>query len=174
MSADAVAEELATFVRSRTELPMRDLVRGALASARLVAGEAPSLVRASEPRRSFFRTPWALSLFGAALALGLGVVRATDRAGEHQSAGVEGPLLPGKPGFLRVLATPWAEVSVDGQHAAITPVARAIPLAPGVHFVRFTHPSAPSQTRRVTIQSAETETLDVTMDIAGARDAGGP
>ena len=173
MSADAVAEDLAAFVRSRTELPMRDLVRGALASARLVAGEVPSLVRASEPRRPFFRTPWTMALFGVVLALGLGVVRATDRAAESAGAATEGPLVPAQPGFLRVLATPWAEVSVDGQRAAVTPTARAIPLAPGVHFVRFTHPSAPAQTRRVTIRANETETLDVTMDVAGAARDGG-
>ncbi|HEY1958785.1 MAG TPA: serine/threonine-protein kinase [Polyangiaceae bacterium] len=172
-SADAVAEELTAFVRSRTELSMRELVRGALASARLVPGDPPPLVRASEPRPSFFRTPWTLALFGAALGLGLAAVHATDRAAEHAAAASEGPLLPAQRGFLRVLATPWAEVAVDGQRAAITPVARPIPLAPGVHFVRFTHPSAPSQTRRVTIAPNETETLDVTMNIAG-QDAGAP
>jgi len=174
MSADAVAEELIAYVRSRTELPMRELVRGALASARLVAGEAPSLVRASEPRPSFFRTPWTLALFGVALGLGLIAVRATDSAAEHAAAASEGPLIPAQPGFLRVLATPWAEVAVDGQRAAITPIARAIPLAPGVHFVRFTHPSAPPLTRRVTIRPNETETLDVTMAVAGSgeRDGG--
>jgi serine/threonine-protein kinase len=174
MSADVVAEELTEFVRSRTELPMRQLVRGALASARLVSGEVPSLVRASEPRTPLLVSPWSLALFGAGLVVALGVVHATDRNREQAAAAAEGPLVPTKPGFLRVLATPWAEIAIDGQRAAITPVARAIPLAPGVHFVTFTHPTAPAQTRRVAIAAGETQTLDVTMDVAHAiaRDAG--
>jgi serine/threonine-protein kinase len=173
MSADAVAEELIEFVRQRTEVPMRQLVRGALASARLVSGEVPSLVRASEPRMPLAVSPWSVAPFGVALVLALAVIHATDRNAVQAAAATEGPLVPAKPGFLRVLAAPWAEVAIDGQRAAITPVARAIPLAPGVHFVTFTHPSAPSQTRRVTIATDATETLDVTMDVAGAvRDAG--
>lgn len=173
MSADAVADELADFVRSRTELSSRELVRGALASVHLVAGEAPLLARAAAPRLPLLQTPWSLALFGAALALGLGVVRATDRDAAQKALVAEGPLVPQRPGFLRVLATPWADVAVDGQHACTTPVARAIPLAPGVHFVRFTHPSAPAVTKRVTLRANETETLDVTMDVTGAaRDAG--
>jgi eukaryotic-like serine/threonine-protein kinase len=167
-SADAVAEELKEFVRSRTELSMRQLVRGALASARLVAGDVPSLVRASEPRTPLLQTPWSLALFGVALVVGLASVHATDHATEQSAPATEGPLGAARPGFLRVLATPWAEVSVDGQHVDTTPMARAIPLAPGVHFVTFKHPSAPTQTRRVSIVASETATLDVTMDVASA------
>jgi len=173
MSADAVAEELTEFVRSRTELPMRQLVRGALASARLVSGEVPSLVRASEPRAPFASSPWSVALFGAGLVVALFAIHATDHDAVQTAAAAEGPLVPARPGFLRLLATPWAEVAIDGQRAAITPVAYAIPLAPGVHFVTFTHPNAPTQTRRVSIAPGATETLDVTMDVSGAaRDAG--
>jgi serine/threonine protein kinase len=167
-SADAVAEELKELVRSRTDLPMRQLVRGALASARLVSGEVPSLVRASEPRTPIVQTPWSLALFGVAMLLGLGVVRATDGAAEQIAPQVEGPLGPASPGYVRFLATPWAHVAIDGQPTGTTPMARAVPLAPGVHFVTFTHPNATTQTRRVSVAAGATTTLDVTMDVTGA------
>jgi serine/threonine-protein kinase len=168
-----VAEDLTSFVRSRTELPMRQLVRGALAVARLVSGEPPSLVRASDPKAPLLLTPWSFVLFGVVLALGLGVVRATDRDPVQAFAATEGPLIAARPGWLRVLATPWAEVAVDGQHVDVTPMARAIPLAPGAHFVTFTHPTAPSVTEHVTIETGATVTLDVTLDVNGStRDSG--
>jgi serine/threonine-protein kinase len=170
-SADTVAEELKEFVRSRTDLPIRQLVRGALASARLVAGDVPSLVRASEPRTPLVQTPWTFALFGAAMVVGLAVVHATDSDPEQAVPRVEGPLGAATPGFVRVLATPWADVAVDGQHAGTTPMARAIPLAPGVHFVTFTHPSAKTQTRRVSVTTGATTTLDVTMDLSVAASA---
>jgi hypothetical protein len=172
-SADIVAEDLAAFVRGRTEVPMRQLVRGALAAGRLVAGDPPSLTRLSDPKEPLLQTPWSLALFGAALVLGLGVVRATDHEPVPSFAATEGSLVASHSGYLRVLATPWAEVAVDGQRIDVTPMARAIPLAPGAHFVTFTHPSAPPVTQHVTIATGATVTLDVTMDVTGVtRDAG--
>jgi serine/threonine-protein kinase len=70
-----------------------------------------------------------------------------------------------------VLATPWASIAIDGQPVDVTPIAAAIPLAPGEHFVTFTHPNAATLTRQVTIQAGATVSLDVTMDVAA--DAGG-
>jgi len=168
MSADVVAEDLAAFVRSRTEVPSRQLVRGALASARLVSGEAPSLVRMSDPPQPILHGPWSFALFGVVLAFGLGIVHATDRDAVEASAQAEGPLIAARPGYLRVLATPWADVAVDGQRVDVTPFARAIPLAPGAHFVTFTHPSAPPITQSITIETGATVTVDVTMDVLGA------
>jgi serine/threonine-protein kinase len=51
-------------------------------------------------------------------------------------------------------------------------MARAIPLAPGAHFVTFTHPNAKTQTRRVTVTAGATTMLDVTMDVAGSAEGG--
>jgi hypothetical protein len=76
-------------------------------------------------------------------------------------------LVPAAPGFLRVLATPWAEVWIDGQRIETTPVARATPLAPGTHFVTLVHPNAPIEKRRVLIVQGKTETLDVEMAVPG-------
>ncbi|HEY7512993.1 MAG TPA: serine/threonine-protein kinase, partial [Vicinamibacteria bacterium] len=46
---------------------------------------------------------------------------------------------PAPDGALLVLVTPWADVSVDGLPRGQTPLAR-IPLAPGAHDVRLSHP----------------------------------
>jgi hypothetical protein len=80
-------------------------------------------------------------------------------------------LAPERAGGLRVVATPWAHVRVDGQLVETTPFAHAIPLTPGKHFVTLSHPDAPSFERAVTIVTGETVTLDVTMSL-GDLDAG--
>jgi hypothetical protein len=75
-------------------------------------------------------------------------------------------------GFLRAVATPWADVVVDGQHIDTTPFARAIPLAAGTHYVTFNHPSARAEKRVVRIEPGESTLLDVTMDLGFAGDGG--
>jgi serine/threonine-protein kinase len=47
---------------------------------------------------------------------------------------------PAEAGYLTVSADPWAHVYVDGQHILTTPAARAIPLKPGRHYVKYTNP----------------------------------
>ncbi len=79
-------------------------------------------------------------------------------------------LLPEQAGGLRVLATPWAQVRVDGQLVETTPFARPVPLLPGKHWVTLTHPEAPPIEREVDVVANETVTLDVTMALA--EDAG--
>jgi serine/threonine-protein kinase len=74
-------------------------------------------------------------------------------------------LTPSSPGFLRVLATPWAEVWVDGQRIDVTPFARAIPLPPGTHYVVLKHPNAPPEKRQVAIVAGDTLTIDVSMSL---------
>ena len=64
-----------------------------------------------------------------------------------------------------MLATPWAEVWVDGQHVETTPFARSIPLPPGTHYVTLAHPRAPEQKRAVEIASGETRTIDAVMAV---------
>jgi serine/threonine-protein kinase len=84
-------------------------------------------------------------------------------------------LVPSAPGYLRVLATPWAEVWIDGQRVDTTPFARAIPLPPGMHYVTLVHPSAPVEKRTIAIAAGETRTIDVVLavpDLAPKDDAG--
>jgi hypothetical protein len=70
-------------------------------------------------------------------------------------------------GGLRVVATPWAHVKVDGQEVETTPFARAIPLSPGSHWVTLTHPDAVPIEREVIVTAGEIVSLDVTMGIEG-------
>ena len=81
-------------------------------------------------------------------------------------------LVPAEAGGLRVLATPWAYVRVDGQQVETTPFARAIPLSAGKHWVTLTHPDAPPVEREVLVTTGETVTLDVTMAVGTVADAG--
>jgi serine/threonine-protein kinase len=83
--------------------------------------------------------------------------------------------VPATPGYLRVLATPWAEVWVDGQRVATTPFARGIPLPPGKHYVTLVHPSASPEKRTAIIVPGETRTIDVVMNVSelGPRDDAG-
>src|SRR5262249_14285045 len=95
-------------------------------------------------RRSTVRVAVAgLAALSAAAVAG-GVVLQTSGHRESQPAGT-GPLelAPPSPGHLHVLATPWAEVWVDGQRVDVTPFAHGIPLPQGTHYVTLIHPNAP-------------------------------
>jgi serine/threonine protein kinase len=173
-TARAMATELEGVLRARSAPATTELVLGALAAAGLLPSDVPrpparrscplprrhgtSGPRASFPsRRCWLGSPWRTSFPRA----GSGVV----------ATSVEGPLgaVRAPHGEVRVLATPWAEVAVDGQPYDVTPLGRAVALAPGVHFVTLTHPSAPPVTKRVVVVAGETQTIDVTMDVGGAR-----
>jgi serine/threonine-protein kinase len=58
----------------------------------------------------------------------------------------------------------------------VTPFARPIPLAAGVHYVSLRHPDAPEEVRTVRVAEGESVLLDVTMRVdglpEGALDAG--
>jgi eukaryotic-like serine/threonine-protein kinase len=73
-------------------------------------------------------------------------------------------------GALLVLVTPWADVSIDGQPRGQTPLAR-IPLPPGPHDVRLTHPDYAPFPRRVVIRPGETFRLVVDLPSEGVRRA---
>jgi serine/threonine-protein kinase len=74
-------------------------------------------------------------------------------------------LVPNEAASLRVVATPWAHVFVDGQKVATTPFATPIPLRPGLHYVRLDHPNAPSEERTLRLAPGEAILLDVAMKV---------
>jgi serine/threonine-protein kinase len=173
-SAQSVADHLNELVASRTRAPHDALVRRALSRADLIQGdddEVASVIHDLDARRASIRP----SIMGLLVALGLivvggGVIQYTGREGAHRVLAGERPLelVPAEAGGLRVLATPWADVWVDGQMVDTTPFARAIPLAAGKHYVVLVHPNAPSERREVTIAAGETTTIDVSMSIDSA------
>ncbi|HEX7601549.1 MAG TPA: serine/threonine-protein kinase [Polyangiaceae bacterium] len=176
-TAHALVAELEEFLRRRTDVPRRELVRGTLAMARLLGGDVSKItVLPQSKASSVWQSPWSFGFLTLILAVGLGLVRVTDPDAAQPHTAVEGALDPAKRGFVHVLATPWAEVAIDGQKVDATPIARAIPLSPGPHFVTFTHPAAPSETRRVVVEAGKTSLVDVTMNVTlgpGARSADG-
>ena len=116
-----------------------------------------------------------IAVLGAAAIAGGGTLQAAAHS-EGQAAGARPlELAPPSPGYLRVLATPWAEVWVDGQRVDVTPFARGIPLSPGTHYVTLVHPNAPVEKRTISIAPTETRMVDVVMavpDLAPRDDAG--
>jgi hypothetical protein len=74
-------------------------------------------------------------------------------------------LAPEAPGYLRVVADPWAHVIVDGQKLETTPFAKPIPLSAGTHYVRLEHPRAPEERRTIHLIAGETIVLDVNMKV---------
>jgi serine/threonine-protein kinase len=110
-----------------------------------------------------------LGALSVVMLVGGAVIQWSGRGGAYRVSAGERPLelVPSDGGALRVLATPWAEVWVDGQRIDVTPFARAIPLSPGTHYVTLKHPNAPVEKRQIAIVAGETLTLDVAMSIDG-------
>jgi serine/threonine-protein kinase len=176
-TAAALAEQLEELVEARTGLRGEALVVLALEEAGLVSpAEVGSSVAPRASRRASVRRSVAgLGVVGALVVIGGVALQATAHR-EGRAAGTRPlELVPASPGTLRVLATPWAEVWVDGQRVDVTPFARGIPLVPGTHYVTLVHPSAPIEKRTVDIVAAESRTIDVVMavpDLAPRSDAG--
>jgi eukaryotic-like serine/threonine-protein kinase len=79
-------------------------------------------------------------------------------------------LLPDRSGTLRIVADPWATVTIDGQPIGMTPMARPIPLPAGIHYIHLEHPRAPIERRAIRLQAGETVLLDVKMNVAPSSD----
>jgi eukaryotic-like serine/threonine-protein kinase len=97
-----------------------------------------------------------------ALVMGLGTAEFSLSRSPEPSPAV-GPRPMGTPGvgYLRVLARPWAEISVDGVTVDTTPTARPVPLAPGSHFVRLRNPSCITEDRAIQVAAGTVVWIDV-------------
>jgi hypothetical protein len=73
-------------------------------------------------------------------------------------------------GWLLVLATPWANVSVDGQPAVMTPFPQ-LALRPGPHSVVLSHPEYQDYRRKVAISAGEVFRLNLDWASDGVRRA---
>ena len=71
-------------------------------------------------------------------------------------------------GWLLVIAVPWAEVTVDGRPAGMTPMEK-VSLAPGPHAVVLTHPDYQPFRRKVSIEAGQTRQLKVDFGQDGVR-----
>lgn len=168
-TAEALAEQLEELATVGAGLRGDRLVLRALQHAGVVRlVEAEPEAPAGRRRRAWAaRGVAGLAILGAATVFGGGVLQATaHRIGEVADGTVPLALVPRSPGYLRVLAVPWAEVWIDGQRVEVTPFARPIPLAVGTHYVTLVHPRAVAERRTVSIIPGETRTIDVVMAVS--------
>ncbi len=63
-------------------------------------------------------------------------------------------LVPGE-GYLKISVNPWADVYIDGEFIATTPIAREITLSPGSHKLKLVNPSFEIYEETITIISDE-------------------
>jgi hypothetical protein len=170
--AGELASSLEAVLRAETSRSTVELLLGELARAKVVEARVsrPSLVRSGPP--PVVRTSLAPAARGfvALLLLAIGggaLIQQKARRAEDDASGKRGPLelTPARPGLLRVVARPWAQVIVDGQLIDVTPFARSIPLASGTHYVTLKHPAAGDERRVVRIEPDQTVMLDVTMGL---------
>jgi len=167
-------EEVASTLSTQ---PRAQLVTACLARARLVDKAVVAESDPVEPEVVSFKRPSIASavrmllIMCGLLLVGGGAIRFAFRTDINSSAAVgRGPLelVPAQPGYLRVIAKPWAHVVVDGQQVETTPFARPIALSAGVHHVTLRHPSAPDERRIIRLAPGERIVLDVTMNVRGA------
>lgn len=167
-SAD-MAEALEQFVRSVTHEDEPKLARRALALGGFLPLEAEDGSKApiTQPKRKpmFGMLAGFAAVFAALVASGVYLQLGSGAAFGSRPGDQPLELLPKNGGGLRVLASPWAHVAVDGQPVDTTPFARPIPLAPGRHHVTLSHPDAPDERRVIDVAPGEVVLLDVLMKI---------
>lgn len=164
-SAADVAQLLAELIGSAT-LPLlhAELERFDLSDGKaLPQPAAPKAAAVASPRRFPL---WLLvsGLIGALLSWGL--VSWRQHSEQAQPAQPVARALPDEEAMLlRVVATPWAHVLVDGKHLETTPFARPLLLEPGQHVVRLEHPHAPPEERTVNGRSGQAVLLNVQLHV---------
>jgi hypothetical protein len=146
-------------------------LRRELARRHLIDADEPSGLAsagAQRPPSKYRPGPWEAVLAGVLIGafLSYGAIVFQDNQERTPS-----PLIslrtgePSKKMQLRVVATPWAHVLVDGRLRETTPFAQPIELEPGRHVVRLEHPSAPAEERIVEGQAGQAILLDVRMAV---------
>ena len=182
--ARAVAAALESELGARTTVSARVLVSRALFAAKLgdeIAGAGASAAAVVTARGPDLLG--AARVFGVALLLivaggaAIQVLRDSDTVPEPGASALDqdgGIVAVGARdrGMVRVVAQPWAEVYLDGELVDVTPMGRPMLVLPGKHFVTFRHPKAPDEQRAINIAPGQTVTLDVTMRVERAADAG--
>jgi len=164
---DSLGSHLVRVLRAETSLSTDHLICRALAAAGL--RESPKLPAEPAPglgpwsRRTTLKLIAAAALPLTALAVVFGYWGLGAGVGSEAATGVRG--VEQRAAELRVLAQPWAEVSVDGQPIDTTPIGRPIQVAPGRHEVRFKHPNSADQVRSIEVIAGQTIWLDVAMPV---------
>ena len=160
--------QLARLLRRETSLPIDHMLVGALADANLVdplpLPKERDLQLGLGPKKRNMRF-WigglaTLGLLGTVLLFGLRSSSNPPVATPGNPRGVWR-----QPAQLRVVAHPWAEIHIDGEHRATTPIAFPIELRPGRHQIVLKHPFATSESREIQIIAGQIIALDVQMKV---------
>jgi hypothetical protein len=108
----------------------------------VLSAVAPRVLRSSRRDAGFLGSiaKWQTAALAAVLLSGLTVQAASGRWSGPSVGEAPAALDLAEAGHLTVSADPWAHVHVDGQHVLTTPAARAVPLKPGRHYVKYTNP----------------------------------
>ncbi|MCD6496863.1 MAG: serine/threonine protein kinase [Deltaproteobacteria bacterium] len=116
--------------------------------------------------------PWlglvaGLVLLGGGMFVGRWLAPSVRRAPAAASTNAGHAAKAVQPGGIHVIAHPWARVSVDGRQVGVTPMARAISVAPGKHKVLLSNPYCGHKERTVTVYSGRDVRVDETLTCTG-------
>jgi serine/threonine-protein kinase len=176
-SAAALAEELDEFVRGEWRGPPHALVLRALKEAGLTKIATPfGTVTDAVAAETRTLRPTLIgfgALFGILAIGGTAIQWSSHDAGSGSSPTDNShlELVPPGAASLRLVVTPWADVSIDGHYVDTIPFARSIPLSPGTHYVKLVHPDAEPETRVVVLAPGDAAHLEVAMRMKGTLDA---
>ncbi len=178
-SAAALAEELDNFVREEWRGPPNALILRALKDAGLTKIATPfgSVTDAvAAEARTLLPSLLGFGVLFGVLAVGGAAIQWSSHEGGTGSSPNDNrlELVPRDGGSLRIVVTPWAEVSIDGQYVDTTPFARSVPLSSGTHYVKLTHPDAEPETRVVVLAPGEAAHLEVALRMKIPQDAQAP
>jgi hypothetical protein len=102
----------------------------------------------------------------AALIALVAYTEATRERNGDAGRSATGPRPPGTAdvGRLRVVARPWANVTIDGIAVETAPTNESFRLLPGLHYVRFAHPTLGTVDRVVRVEKGATVWLEVNLE----------
>jgi serine/threonine-protein kinase len=135
----------------------------------ILAAGAPRTVRRGPMDRKLVRHTGLLQalVFAGILVSGGAIQAASGRLGgdpDDYSAEAGTPVVPPRAGRLKLVVEPWAHVYIDGQKVATTPLARAIPLSPGKHYLKLKNPYFHDVDREVRVEPEATQTVRVRLE----------
>jgi serine/threonine-protein kinase len=154
-NAARFGDDLATLLDP--QLSAEQLARSALARGGFDADEAPGGAAPAPALRPLVAQLGAIGALMVVVAAALG-----GAGGPPQPLGLA---TGARAAYVRVLAHPWAEVSIDGEVIDVTPIGKPIPVAPGKHEVLLRHPRAPDERRPIEVEAGETVVVDVEMAV---------
>ncbi len=140
---------------------------GALPSGSAGANAPPPHSVRVAAQRAWIRLPWAkIALMGTVCALLVAFFFWARPFARVTAPAAAGPVVAQDQALnLRVVASPWAHVLVDGTLRETTPFAQPISLTPGSHIVRLEHPNAPAEERTITGHAGQVVLLNVQMHV---------